>query len=95
MLGLLGIGLAMILGVALRPAAVCAIAMKFLMWLAVWVPASTIDGQPSGSTNPIVDEQIVGIFGFVLIAALALWGTGYLGRALAALPIVNSRPWLR
>jgi thiosulfate dehydrogenase [quinone] large subunit len=83
------------LGVALRPAAVSGALMLLFMWAAVWVPAKTAGGQPSGSTNPIVDEHIVGIFGFIVVGALATWGAGYLGRKWASLPVVNTRPWLR
>jgi thiosulfate dehydrogenase [quinone] large subunit len=95
MIGLLGIGLAFMLGVALRPAAVSGALMLLFMWAAVWVPAKTAGGQPSGSTDPIVDEHIVGIFGFIVVGALATWGAGYLGRKWASLPVVNTRPWLR
>jgi thiosulfate dehydrogenase [quinone] large subunit len=95
MIGLLGIGLAMILGVAVRPAAVSGAVMLLLMWAAVWVPATTAGGQPTGSTNPIIDEHIVNTFGFIVVAALATWGTGYLGRKWATFPIVKTTWWLR
>ena len=75
MLGLLGVGVALILGVAIRPAAIVGAVMLAMMWAAVWVPAKMAGGQPSGSTNPIVDEHIVGIFGFIVLAV-----PGYLGR---------------
>jgi thiosulfate dehydrogenase [quinone] large subunit len=95
MLGLLGVGLALILGVAVRAGAVSGALMLALMYLAVWVPSTTAGGQPSGSTNPIVDEHIVGIFGLIVIAALVNWGGGYLGRKWASLRIVKTNPWLR
>src|SRR5665213_664791 len=95
MVGLLGVGLAFILGVAIRPAAVAGALMLALMWAAVWVPAKVAGGQPSGSTNPIVDEHIVGIFGFIVVGALASWGAGYLGRKWSSLRIVKSHSWLR
>jgi thiosulfate dehydrogenase [quinone] large subunit len=95
MIGLLGIGLAFILGVAIRPAAIAGALMLSLMWAAVWVPAKIAGGQPTGSNNPFVDDHIVGIFGFIAVAAFATWGTGYLGRKWAALPIVANRSWLR
>jgi thiosulfate dehydrogenase (quinone) large subunit len=94
MIGLLGIGLALILGVAIRPAAFCGSLLLLLMWAAVWVPAKTAGGQPSGSTNPIVDEHIIGIFGLIVVGALATWGAGYLGRKWTSLPVVQARPWL-
>ena len=95
MIGLLGIGVAFILGVAIRPAAVSGALMLAFMWMAVWVPAKMAGGQPSGSTNPVVDEHIVGIFGFIVVGALATWGAGYLGRKWGALRIVQARSWLR
>lgn len=95
MLGLLGIGLALILGVAIRPAAFSGALLLLMMWFAVWVPAKMAGGQPTGSTNPIVDEHIVGIFGLIVLAGLATWGAGYLGRKWASLRVVQTYPWLR
>jgi thiosulfate dehydrogenase (quinone) large subunit len=95
MLGLLGVGVALILGVAVRAGAMSGALMLALMYLAVWVPSTTAGGQPSGSTNPIVDEHIVGILGLILVAALVNWGAGYLGRRWASLPIVKRHGWLR
>jgi thiosulfate dehydrogenase [quinone] large subunit len=95
MIGLLGIGVALILGVAVRPAAFSGVLMLALMWGAVWVPAKMAGGQPSGSTNPIVDDHIIGIFGLITVGALATWGAGYLGRKYGSLRIVQAQPWLR
>jgi thiosulfate dehydrogenase (quinone) large subunit len=86
---------ALVLGVALRPAVISGVTMLLLMWAAVWVPATTAAGQPTGSNNPIVDEHIVGIFGLIVVGALASWGSGYLGRKWAALRIVKNNPVLR
>jgi thiosulfate dehydrogenase [quinone] large subunit len=95
-IGLLVIGVALILGVAVRPAAFSGVLMLALMWAAVWVPATTGGGgQPSGSTNPIVDDHIVGIFGLIAVGALATWGAGYLGRKWASIPNVAAHSWLR
>ena len=69
--------------------------MLALMWLAVWAPAKMAGGQPTGSTNPIVDDHIVGIFGFMVVGALVTWGAGYLGRRWGDLHIVRSHSWLR
>lgn len=95
MLCMLGVGVAFLLGVAVRPAAVSGALMLFFMYLAVWVSATTAGGQPSGSNNPVVDEHIIGIFGFVVVGALAGHGTGFLGRTWAALPVVRNHAWLR
>ena len=95
MLGLLGVGLGLILGVAVRPAALFGSVMLLLMWAAVWLPTTTAGGQPTGSTNPIIDEHIIDIFALVVIAALVSTGTGFLGRKWASLAIVSKSWWLR
>jgi thiosulfate dehydrogenase (quinone) large subunit len=95
MIGLLGIGLALILGVAIRPAAFSGALLLLMMWAAVWTPAKIAGGQPSGSTNPIVDDHIIGIFGLIVLAGLATWGVSYLGRKWALLRVIQTHPWLR
>ncbi|WAZ19489.1 DoxX family protein [Streptomyces cinnabarinus] len=96
MLGLLGIGVALIAGIGLRLAAVAGTAMMALMWIAEWPPAKHLsDGSPSMSTNPFVDYHL--IYAVVLIAlaatgAGAVWG---LGKMWAKLPFVSRNPWLR
>src|SRR5690349_14676160 len=66
MLGLLGIGLAVLLGVGLRIAAVAGAVQVLLMWAAEWPLARfTEAGAPSTSTNPIIDYHI--IYALVLI----------------------------
>jgi thiosulfate dehydrogenase [quinone] large subunit len=95
MAGLLGIGIALVLGVGLRIAAVSGTVMMLLMWAAEWPLAKvTSAGEPSMSTNPIVDYHI--IYALVLIA-LALTYAGHtwgLGRLWARLPFVQRNPWL-
>lgn len=96
MLGLLGVGVAVTLGVALRLSAVAGTIILLLMWTAEWPLATTTSaGKPSGSTNPLIDYHI--IFALVLIvaalfAAGATWG---LGRQWERLSIVRANPWLR
>ncbi|WP_405734524.1 hypothetical protein OG607_40250 [Streptomyces sp. NBC_01537] len=96
MLGLLGVGLALVGGIALRLAAVAGTAMMALMWVAEWPVAKTLsDGSPSMSSNPLVDYHIV--YAAVLIA-LAVVGAGTtwgLGKAWAKLPVVRDHSWLR
>jgi thiosulfate dehydrogenase (quinone) large subunit len=95
MLGLLGIGIALILGIGLRAAAVSGTLMMLLMWAAEWpLDKLTSAGQPSMSTNPIVDYHI--IYALVLIA-LALTYAGHtwgLGKLWARLPFVQHNRWL-
>jgi thiosulfate dehydrogenase [quinone] large subunit len=95
MLGMLGIGVAFLLGVALRPAALSGALMLLFMWAAVWVPAKTADGVPTGSNNPLVDDHVVGLFAFLLVGAMAAHSVGFLGRRWAALPVVKAHAWLR
>ncbi|SED74516.1 thiosulfate dehydrogenase [quinone] large subunit [Streptomyces sp. PAN_FS17] len=96
MLGLLGVGLALILGIGLRLAAVAGTLMMALMWVAEWPPAKHLsDGSPSMSTNPFADYHVVYAVVLIALAAVgagAVWG---LGRAWARLPFVSRNPWLR
>lgn len=74
MLGLLGIGVALILGIGLRLAAIAGTLMVALMWIAEWPPAKHLsDGSPSMSTNPFAEYHVV--YAVVLIA-LAAVGAG-------------------
>ena len=85
MLGLLGIGLALVLGVAMRIAATGGVAMLVLMWSAVLPPAN----------NPFMDDHLV--YALVLVA-LVLAGAGHtwgMGRAYERLSIVQRFPALR
>ncbi|MEV8433256.1 hypothetical protein [Streptomyces chartreusis] len=94
--GLLGVGLALILGIGLRLAAIAGTLMMALMWVAEWPPAKHLsDGSPSMSTNPFADYHVVYAVVLIALAAVgagAVWG---LGRAWARLPFVNRNPWLR
>ncbi|WP_433518761.1 hypothetical protein ACQP2T_26625 [Nonomuraea sp. CA-143628] len=81
MLGLLGIGAALILGVGLRIAAITGSLMLVLMWAAELPLAN----------NPFMDEHL--IYAIVLVG-LALAGAGTtLG--LGKLPIVQHNPYLK
>ncbi|MEU0112186.1 hypothetical protein ABZ137_00225 [Streptomyces bobili] len=95
MLGLLGIGLALIAGIGLRLAAVAGTAMMALMWIAEWPPAKHLsDGSASMSTNPFADYHLVYavvLIGLAAVGAGATWG---LGRAWARLPFVSRNRWL-
>lgn len=96
MLGLLGIGLALLAGAGLRIAAVTGTVMMLLMWAAEWPPARfTETGAPSMSTNPIIDYHLV--YAVVLIAlALAYAGNTWgLGRWWAERTAVRRNHWLR
>jgi thiosulfate dehydrogenase [quinone] large subunit len=81
MAGLLGVGLALVLGVGLRIAAAAGTAMLLLMWAA----------ELPLTTNPFMDEHIIYA---IVLAGLALAGAGAtLG--LGKLPPVQRNAWLR
>jgi thiosulfate dehydrogenase [quinone] large subunit len=97
MLGLASIGVALVLGVAMRIAAVAAVVMMALMWVAEWPLARhTSAGEPSGSTNPIVDYHVV--YALVAVAVATMAGAGDrwgLGRQWRTLPIVRDHRWMQ
>ncbi|WRZ88879.1 hypothetical protein OHB54_07255 [Streptomyces sp. NBC_01007] len=96
MLGLLGIGLALVGGVALRIAAVAGTAMMALMWIAEWPPVKHLsDGTPSMSTNPFVDYHVIYAVALIVLAAVAAGDTLGAGRLWAKLPFVRDHSWLR
>lgn len=70
MLGLLLVGAALVLGVALRAAAVGGTALMFLMWLTA-LPIKT---------NPVMDEHIIYAAAMIALAATGagrVWGFGH------------------
>ncbi len=88
MLCMLGVGVAVMLGIGLRVSAVAGSLMMLLMWTAEWPFVQ-------GTTNPLVDYHIV--YGLALVTfALTLAGdTWGLGRSWAQLEMVRKHPWLR
>lgn len=84
MAGLLGIGSALLLGVAMRLAAASGALLLVLMWTAVLPPAN----------NPFMDDHLV-YAGLLVLLAL-----GHAGRTLGLgswweqLPLVRRHPWL-
>ena len=95
MLGLLGIGIALIAGVAMRIAAVSGTLMMALMWAAEW-PLAQYDslGQPTGSPNPIVDYHVIYALVMISLAAAYAGATWGLGKQWARLPFVHRNRWL-
>jgi thiosulfate dehydrogenase [quinone] large subunit len=95
MLGLLGIGVALILGIGLRLAAIATVVMMAAMWLAEFpLSQTTAAGEPSGSTNPIVDYHWIYAVAAVVAALTYAGHTWGLGKWWAALPIVQRNRWL-
>lgn len=95
MLGLLGIGSALILGVALRIAAASGAVLLLMMWLASWPPATIAAGQPTHSTNPLVDDHIISALAVIAVGAFAAYSSGYLGPWWSNQSLVRRSPWLR
>ncbi|NUR00904.1 MAG: hypothetical protein HOY79_31570, partial [Streptomyces sp.] len=95
MLGLLGIGLALIAGIGLRIAAVAGTVMMALMWIAEWPPAKHLsDGSPSMSTNPFADYHVIYAVVVIALAAAGAGATWGLGKVWARLPFVGRNRWL-
>ncbi|WP_406335072.1 hypothetical protein [Streptomyces sp. NBC_00203] len=96
MAGLLGIGLALIGGIALRLAAVAGTALMALMWIAEWPPAKHLsDGSASMSTNPFVDYHLIYAVVLIALALVAAGDTLGVGKLWAKLPFVRNHGWLR
>jgi thiosulfate dehydrogenase (quinone) large subunit len=95
MAGLLGIGIALILGIGLRAAAVSGTLMMLGMWAAEWPLAQfTSAGEPSMSTNPIVDYHIIYALALIALALTYAGHTWGLGKLWARLPFVQGNRWL-
>ena len=90
MLGLLGIGLALILGIGLRISAVVGVVLVALMWAAVWPLAQhASDGSLTGSTNPFVDEHVMDALALIVVGVLGTSSRLGLGALWARLPFVS------
>ncbi|UQU61849.1 DoxX family membrane protein [Couchioplanes caeruleus] len=95
MLGLLGIGVALILGIGMRIAAAAATLMMAFMWFAEFPLAQhTSAGEPSGSNNPITDYHFMYAVGAIVAALTYAGHTWGLGRWWAQLPFVQRNRWL-
>lgn len=88
MLGLLGVGLALLLGIGLRVAAVSGTVLFAMLWLSQWPVAA-------GSNNPVVDEHVLVVLLLAVLATTLAGDTWGLGRRWAALPLVRRAAWLR
>lgn len=90
MIGLAGIGLALILGIGLRVAAVAGVVLVAFMWVAVWPLAQhASDGSLTGSTNPLVDEHVMDALALITVGALGAGSRLGLGSLWAKLPVVR------
>ena len=95
MLGLLGIGVALILGIGMRLAAAAATVMMAFMWIAEYPLARhTSAGKPTSSTNPITDYHFIYAVAAIVLAVTYAGHTWGIGRWWASLPLVQKNRWL-
>ncbi len=85
MVAMLGMGLAMILGIGLRVNAVAGTAIVVMMWAGALLP----------DNNPFWTYHLLYGLLFVLFAVGAAGHTWGLGRRWEQLPIVQKAPWLK
>jgi thiosulfate dehydrogenase [quinone] large subunit len=89
MIGMIGIGVAVMVGIGLRVSAVAGAVILLLMHLAEWPYTAN-----AGSTNPLVDHHLIYALALIVIAALSAGDTWGVGRAWKRLGIVQKMPWL-
>lgn len=94
MLGLLGIGVALMAGIAVWIGAASGIVMLAFMWFATF-PFAQMDstGKSTSSTNPLVDEHLMSAL-VLLVLALTYAGTTWgFGKMWARIPFVSHHRW--
>ena len=85
MLGLLGIGIALTFGIAMRLGTIAGFVLYLMMWsVALW-PAN----------NPIIDEHILGALSMVVLGLTLAGDTWGLGKAWSRNELVRRHPALR
>lgn len=95
MLGLLGIGVALVLGIGLRVTAIGGTVLMAMMWAAEWPLARTSSaGTPTGSSNPVFDYHVEYALVMIVCALAYAGATWGLGRRWAHLPFVAKNRWL-
>lgn len=94
MLGMLGVGLAVLAGVALRISAVSGTLILMMMWLAEFpIAQHTSGGKASGSSNPLIDYHVTYSISLVVIALTLAGSTWGFGKAWARIPFVARHRW--
>ena len=84
MIGLAGIGIALLLGIGMRVAGVSGAILYLMMWSVALPPA----------TNPVVDEHIVGALALLALALVHAGDVFGFGRWWRQQPIVAQHRWL-
>jgi thiosulfate dehydrogenase [quinone] large subunit len=89
MLGLLGIGVALLFGFAIRIASVSGALMYTLMYLAAipWISGD--------ATNPVIDDHIIGLLAMIVFGLTLAGDTWGVGKAWAKTSLVRRNAWLR
>ncbi len=96
MLGMLGLGLALIAGVGLRVFAGIGTLILAMMWFAEFPFAQhTSAGAATASSNPLTDYHFIYAAVLLVLAATYAGDTWGLGRYWAKLPVVRDHAWLR
>ena len=85
MAALFGIGTALVLGIAMRPAAVAGSTLLVMMWAAVLPPAN----------NPFMDDHLIDALVLVLLALAGAGKTLGMGRLWERIPVVDRHASLR
>jgi len=85
MLALLGIGLALTLGIGMRAAAAAGVVLYLMMWSVVLPPEN----------NPVIDDHILGAITLVVLAATSAGNTWGLGRIWSRTKVVEEHGILR
>ena len=85
MAGLLGIGLALTLGIGMRVAAATGALLYVLMWTVVLPPEN----------NPVLDDHLLGAISLVVLALALAGDTWGLGKLWGSVKMVRQHTWLR
>jgi thiosulfate dehydrogenase [quinone] large subunit len=85
MVGLLGIGIALIAGIGMRIATVAGALLYVMMWTVVLPPAN----------NPFMDDHLVNAAVLVGLALIGAGNTLGLGKMWADMALVRRLPWLK
>lgn len=94
MLALLGVGVAVMAGIAMWPAAFAGSLLVLMMWAAEFpLDRFTSTGDPSGSTNPIVDYHIIYGLALLTLAVTSAGVTWGLSRYWNRLPYIRDHAW--
>lgn len=97
MIGLLGIGIALVLGVFMRIGSVSGVVMLTLMYLAAAPWATFTDpatGESVASNNPIVEQHLVYAVVLIMLMLFTAERTWGLGSWWQSTGVVQRMPWL-